>query len=100
MDLTNGGKMLYLIQIMHMLNKKDREALAKLFSDLSFELYELGYEHDPESLIDDLLQNHFGIEMEDPKQLAWLTEWVVENQNRPSIFESAVKTVNLQKGVA
>lgn len=92
--------MIYLMQIMSMLNKEERTDLIHILEDLSFELEEMGWNSDPEGLISDILFNHLGLEMEDPKQLAWLTDWVLEKQNSPQSFKSLLTTVNLQKGEA
>jgi hypothetical protein len=92
--------MIYLMQIMNMLNKKERTDLIHILEDLSFELEEMGWNSDPEGLISDILFNHFGFEMEDPKQLTWLTDWVLEKQNSPQSFKALLTTVNLQKGEA
>ena len=90
--------MIYMMQILRLLNKRERETLVAAFSDLSFEIEELGYEGLEDELISDMLFNHFGIEMQEPKQLRWLTDWVLEKQNQPQIWESLLKTVNLQMG--
>jgi hypothetical protein len=54
-------KMLQLIQIYNMLSKQDQKLFIALFSDLDYELNEMGWKDDPETLINDMLFNHFDI---------------------------------------
>jgi len=53
-----------------------------LFNDLSYELEDLGYKDFPDELIDDMLFNHFGIEMESESQLELLSACIVRNQGK------------------
>jgi hypothetical protein len=74
--------MFYLLQLYRLFkDKKDREYFIKIFSDLEFELDELGYRECPEDLIQDLLINHFGIEVESDRQLKKLTETILKKKD-------------------
>ena len=62
--------MLQLIQIYNMLTRQQQRDFIALFSDLDFELNELGYSEDPETLINDMLFNHFGIDFDIDDELS------------------------------
>ena len=52
--------MIYFMQLLGMLDTKaDRQLFVNLFSDLSFEIEEMGYEGLEDELIEDILINHF-----------------------------------------
>ena len=72
--------MIYLIQLMKMLNTEQIELFIGLFDDLSEEIDELGY--DPIDLVDDLLKNHLGIIIEDGQQLSMLTDCIIKHHGR------------------
>lgn len=74
--------MIYLIQILKRLNTSERMLFIELFNDLSYELDELGYKDFPEELIDDMLFNHFGIEMTSESQLELLSACIVRSQGK------------------
>lgn len=88
--------MIYVLQILGILNKEERELFVSLFSDLSFEIEELGYEGMEEELIEGLLFDHFGLEFTDRDQLTMMCDYIMEKQNHP-IWESILVTVNLMK---
>ena len=73
--------MLYLLQIAKMLNDNQLELFIALFNDLSYEIDELGYKGNESELINELLDNHFGIYLEDEKQLSKLTSCILNHQN-------------------
>jgi len=73
--------MLYLIPLIRMLNKKQRQIFIILFNDLSYELDELGYKGYEVDLVEELIDNHFGIIFESDKQLNSLTECILLHQN-------------------
>jgi hypothetical protein len=89
--------MIYFMQILRMLDKKNRQLFIDLMDDLSFEIEELGYEGLEDELISEILLNHLGLEIQCPKQLKWFTEYVLENQGK---LESKVKGALLYMGVA
>lgn len=77
--------MIFLVQLLAGLNTKQIENFQKMFSDLEFELEEMGYKDCPEDLIDQLLGDHFGIYFtrEDETaewQLGELTKCILENK--------------------
>lgn len=82
--------MIYLIQIAKMI--KDLDHFYDIFSDLSFEIEEMGWK--PIDLIPDLLDNHFGLEMEDQTQIKFLTEAIMDQNN----FRSIINLEKLRRG--
>jgi len=84
--------MIYLMQILKMLNKEQRKQFVELFSDLEYELDELGWRGDETTLVNDMLFNHFGFSIEDEKQLERFTEAVLDKKK----IESAFAVVNMK----
>jgi len=78
--------MIYLLQILKMLDKKQRQEFVALFSDLDYELDELGWRGNETDLVNDMLFNHFGMELEDKDQLQMLTDAIL----KPNVLKSAV----------
>jgi hypothetical protein len=74
--------MIYLIQLMRMLEKDQRQLFVALFDDLSFEINEQGYLGLETELVSDILGNHFGIEFECPNQLKMLTDCILRHHNK------------------
>ena len=70
--------MLYLIQLLKMLNKKQQKQFVELFSDLDYELDELGWKGNETDLINDMLINHFGMSIADADQLQMLTNSILK----------------------
>lgn len=73
--------MIYLMQILKMLDKNQRQHFVALFSDLNYELDELGYRGNETDLISDMLFNHFGLSIENDKQLQMLTNSILKKNN-------------------
>jgi len=73
--------MIYLMQILKMLNKTQRKQFVALFSDLDYELDELGWRGNETDLVNDMLFNHFGMSIEDETQLKMLTESILKKGN-------------------
>jgi hypothetical protein len=71
--------MLFLIQLYKMV--QDKDYFIALFSDLDHELYEMGWIDDPETLINDMLFNHFGYTLEDNWQLSQLTQCILNKKD-------------------
>ena len=61
-----------------MLDRKQRQQFLALFSDLDYELDELGWRGNETDLVNDMLFNHFGITLEDEKQLQMMTEVIMD----------------------
>lgn len=80
-----------LMQILKMLNKTQRRQFLALFSDLDYELDELGWRGNETDLVNDMLFNHFGFSIEDKGQLQRLTEVIL----KPESLKAAVNTVNM-----
>lgn len=77
--------MMYLLQIYKMV--EDKKLFIQIFSDLDYELNEMGWSEDPEGLVNDLLSNHFGFSVDDEKQLSMLTSAILKKQNDLSFLE-------------
>jgi hypothetical protein len=73
--------MIYLMQILKMLDKAQRKQFVALFSDLDYELDELGWRGNETDLINDMLFNHFGLSIEDDSQLQRLTDSILKKGN-------------------
>ena len=72
--------MLHLMQIYKMVH--DKTLFIELFNDLSYEIEEMEYLHleDQMELINEMLDNHFGLFLEDHRQLQRLTETIIKKQ--------------------
>lgn len=81
MRQDKGGNMIYLIQVLKMLNKNQRQQFVALFSDLDYELDELGWRGNETDLVNDMLFNHFGMSLENDRQLQMLTESILKKGN-------------------
>ena len=71
--------MLYLLQLYKMV--QDKDFFISIFSDLDYELNEMGWSADPATLINDMLFNHFGLTIEDDRQLAKLTQTILNKKD-------------------
>lgn len=80
-----------LMQLLKMLNKTQRKQFLQLFSDLDYELDELGWRGNETDLVNDMLFNHFGLSIEDESQLKRLTEVIL----KPESLKAAVNTVGI-----
>lgn len=80
--------MIYLLQVLKMIGKKEHDFFITIFNDLSFELEDLGYKECPEDLINDLLDNHFGIYIEDDRQLKMFTECIMKKQGKMDFIKN------------
>jgi hypothetical protein len=78
--------MIYLLQILKRLNKQQRQQFLAMFSDLDYELDELGWRGNETDLVNDMLFNHFGMELEDKNQLRMLTDAIL----KPNVLKSAM----------
>ncbi len=72
--------MLRLLQVAKIVN--DKQFFVDIFDDLSFELEEMGYKDCPEDLVQDLLINHFDLEIECERQLKDFTNDVLKHQGK------------------
>ena len=84
--------MLYLLQILKMLNKRQQKLFIDLFNDLSHEIEEMGYIHleDQMELINEMLDNHFGIYLENHNQLERLTQTIISKQGKLEMYKDYV----------
>lgn len=85
------NEMIYLIQLLKSFNHNERNDFRLLFSDLSFEIEELGYKGHESDLVNDMLDSHFGITVEDDRQITSITK-VILNE---SLFNSAFKLLEV-----
>lgn len=83
--------MIYFAQLLRLINNE--KLFINLFSDLSFEIDEMGYAGMETELVDDLLFNHFGLTIENSHQLAEITRVILENQNKLEKKVKIVKTL-------
>jgi len=72
--------MLYLLQLLKLLDNKQRKFFGVLFDDLSMEIEDMGYEGHETELVNEMLFNHFGLTVEDDKQLQVFTDYILNNQ--------------------
>jgi hypothetical protein len=70
--------MLYLIQLLKMLNKKQQKQFVELFSDLDYELDDMGWRGNETDLINDMLFNHFSMSIANEDQLKMLTDSILK----------------------
>jgi hypothetical protein len=73
--------MIYLLQLYKMFDKKQKTLFINVFSDLDYELNEMGWSADPETLINDLLLDLFDLTIEDDRQLAKLTQTILNKKD-------------------
>lgn len=85
--------MLHLLQLLNMLNKKQFEMFEQLFSDLEYELNEMGWKDNESELISSMLFNHFMIELLDERQLENITK-IITNKTK---FESTMRYHRITK---
>lgn len=72
--------MLHFIQIYKLV--LDKELFINLLDDLSYEIEELGYKGSEADLVHGILDNHFGIFLEDERQLERVTEHILKYQGK------------------
>lgn len=69
--------MIYLLQVLNLLSKKEKAMFLELFSDLTYELNELGWKDDETGLIQTMLFNHFNISIHDEFQLRMMADVIL-----------------------
>jgi len=90
-DENIGVNMLMLLQLLRTLNVEQQELFLELFSDLEFELDEMGYRGNETELVNDLLEAHFDISIEDERQLQAITNAVLDKTK----LQAAISTTKL-----
>ena len=88
--------MIYLMQILKMMTAKQRQNFVALFDDLSYEIQDMGYEGFETQLVNEMLDDHFGIFLEDDSQLKMLTDYILKHQNN---LGGSVKGICLYMGL-
>lgn len=71
--------MIYLIQLYNLVGQ--RKLFIQIFSGLKEEAKELGYEGFETELVNEMLYNHFGLELESDKQLEMLTDAMLKRDD-------------------
>jgi len=72
--------MIYLIQILNLIGKHNINLFEKLFTNIEDDIIDLGYKNCESELVNDMLSTHFGIFMEDEKQLQFLTKIILDKK--------------------
>ena len=82
--------MLHLLQLYKMIENK--KLFINIFNDLSYEIEEMGYLHleDQMELVNEMLDNHFGIYLEDHRQLEKLTQAIINKQGKLELLRAFV----------
>ena len=89
--------MIYLMQILNLLNKEQIELFESLFLEFEEdEIEELGYKNSEPELFNSMLLNHFGLTIECEVQLKSFTELLL---NRKDSAKSAISITKLKKGI-
>jgi len=78
-----------LIKLIKFLSKEQRHEFLSLFSDLDFELNDLGWKGDETTLVNDMIFNHFGFSIHDKDQLKNITDAILDSKT----FKSTVHDV-------
>ena len=89
--------MLFITQLLNMMTKKQIKQFVALFNDLSFEVEEMGWEGMEEEMVNDMLINHFGLELVDDWQLGEATKFIMNNQGK---LQDKVRGIALMIGKA
>ena len=85
--------MIYLLQVLRLLDAEQTELFEALFEDFVEEFEELGYS--PIEACESMLDNHFGLTIESEFQLKEFARVVQDVK----LLKAAVNTVKLQKAV-
>jgi hypothetical protein len=64
-----------------MMTKLQRKFFIALFDDLAMEIEDMGYEGFEDELVNEMLYNHFGLTIEDDRQLKIFTEYILKHQH-------------------
>ena len=89
--------MLFITQLLNMMTKKQIKQFVALFNDLSFEVEEMGWKGQEDDMINDMLINHFGLELVDDWQLGEATKFIMNNQGK---LQDKVRGIALMIGKA
>jgi len=70
-----------MIVFLKIFNKiKNKKLFLSVFNDISFDIKSLGYVGDETSFVNSILESHFGLRIEDDKQLILMTNYILKNQ--------------------
>jgi hypothetical protein len=78
--------MLYLLQIYKMV--QDKDLFINLFNDILTDINDLGYSDSPEELVNELLNTHFHMTLDDDRQLKYFTNSILKNQGKLMFLKS------------
>ena len=87
--------MVYLMQILNRLDTNNLDLFEELFTDISYEIEYLGYENSEYELINEMLNSHFGLTIEDDRQLQFLTKVILN----PDMLKSGISAYKSLKGI-
>ena len=85
--------MIYLMQLLKMLNKDDKKLFIALFSDFKAESIEMGYDGNESELFNEMLLNHLGMEIEDNRQLESIVKILLDDRK----FKALINTIDIMR---
>lgn len=85
--------MIYLMQLLKMLNKDDQKLFVALFSDFKNESIEMGYNGNELELFNEMLMNHLGMEIEDNRQLKSIVKILLDDRK----FKAIINTIDIMR---
>lgn len=85
--------MIYLMQLLKMLNKDDQKLFIALFSDFKAESIEMGYDGNEAELFNEMLMNHLGMEIEDNRQLESIVKILLNDVK----FKALINTIDIMR---
>ena len=82
--------MLHLLQLLRYIVNQghDLSHFYNLFSDLTYEIDEMGYKGHESELIKEMVFNHYLIELEDDRQLAMISKCILDKVK----FKASIET--------
>ncbi len=84
--------MFYLVQVINLLSPEDKKLFIQLFSDLDYELEEMGWKGNETELINSMLLAHFGFTIDDDRQLKKITDAILD-KNKFKLTLLAIKQI-------
>lgn len=80
--------MIYLMQLLKMLNKDDQKLFIALFSDFKAESIEMGYDGNESELFNEMLMNHLSMEIEDNRQLESIVKILLDDKKYKALINT------------
>ena len=72
--------MIYLMQVLNLIGKSNIDLFESLFTNIDDDIKDLGYENCESELVNEIMNNHFGIYLEDERQLEFLTKVILDKK--------------------